>query len=161
MFLFQFKQFFEVSCLYRLIVFNFRRNFGCRKPEFVTLLFWLYFSGKFDQVGSQVRITFQNYAEKCHIHLFNEFDLFRCDYGKFSSLYASFDRIRCFCCCFYSHCLIPFSYCWPWFWNQQTGCFRKLFQRCRSNCSIPFWGMVNKSCDCFCCLWWHCQDVVS
>ena len=45
--------------------------------------------------------------------------------------------------------------------NQQTCCFRKLLQWCHSPCCVPFWRMVNKSCDCFCCSRWYRQGIVS
>ena len=62
-FLFQFLQFFEDSCLYRGMVNNFTRIFGCRKPESVTLLFRFFCSENFFQIGSQVPITFWNYRQ--------------------------------------------------------------------------------------------------
>ena len=66
--------------------------------------------------------------------------------------------MRCSFCIGYSHCHFPANYCWHWVRNQQTGFFRKRFQWRHSTCCIPFRGMVNKNCDCFCCPWWYCRE---
>ena len=111
-FIFQFIQFYEESCLYRCMVFNFTRIFGCRKPECVSFLFWFVRSENFIEVFSDVRITFGNNAENCQFHWFKELGLFRSDYEKFGNLCISFDQIRCFCCSGYSHCHFPINFCW-------------------------------------------------
>ena len=91
-FLFQFIQFFVDSCLYRGMVFNFIWNFGCRESKCVTLLFWFVRSEKFTQVSNEVRITFGNHTEKCHIHMFNELGLFWSYHGKFGNLFVFFSK---------------------------------------------------------------------
>ena len=66
-----------------------------------------------------------------------------------------------FSCFGYSDCYSFVKYCRHWVGNQQTCCFRKLLQMCHCARCVPFWRMVNESCDCLYCRQWYRQSIVS
>ena len=87
--------------------------------------------------------------------------LLRSNHGEFCNLCVFFNEIWWFRFVGHSDCYSFVNYVRHWVGNQQICCFRKLLQRWHSACSIPIWWMVNEGCDCFCCLWWYGQGVVS
>ena len=101
-----------------------------------------------------------NHTEDCHIYWFDVLWLLRSNHGEFCNLGVFLNEIWWFRCIGHSNCYPLVDDCRHRVGNQQACCFRKLLQWCHGPRCVPFRGMVNKGCDCFCCCWWYGQVFV-